>query len=62
MKNKILIGLIAFLVIAIIAVAGVLVYVNKNNSNKNSVLLIKRFTRNLPASYRLSRKGKREPD
>ena len=36
MKNKILIGLIAFLVIAIIAVAGVLVYLTAN-SNSNIV-------------------------
>ena len=35
MKNKILIGLIAFLVIAIIAVAGVLVYITHNNSESN---------------------------
>ena len=35
MKSKILIGLIAFLVIAIIAVAGVLVYITHNNSESN---------------------------
>ena len=38
MKNKILIGLIAFLVIAIIAVAGVLVYLT-TQSNSNNVNL-----------------------
>ena len=36
MKNKLLIGLIIFLVVGIIAVAGALVYVNKNNSNSNT--------------------------
>ena len=35
MKNKILIGLIAFLVIAIIAVAGVLVYLTANSNSNN---------------------------
>lgn len=39
MRNKILIGLIAFLVIAIIIVAGLLVYVVNNNSNSNNVNL-----------------------